>query len=233
MQISFISIQSSYAEAKLALFRGEICLEKVFKKDDRASSHLIPYIDELLKRNSLLLSDLAFMAVDKGPGAFTSLRVTITTVNGIGFTKKIPLIGVDGLDALSLDFLTQFQEANLLVAILNAYSNDVYYSINSREKTLEKGCKKIDKLLDEIKKKYSGEKIFFTGNGTILHKGLILEALGGCAEIPSQIQETASAETIGLIALKQFNQQSQPVYTIKPNYIKTQLFATRKPLFKK
>ena len=54
----------------------------------RASAQLLPLIDQLLVQHECELSDLDFIALDQGPGAFTSLRVVLTTINGIAFAQK-------------------------------------------------------------------------------------------------------------------------------------------------
>src|SRR5579862_7433876 len=96
----FISIEGCYTHVEVALFKNKTCIDSIVKNDVKASSHLIPYLDTLLKKNNVTLDDLSFIAIDQGPGAFTSLRVSIATVNGIAYAHKIPLIGVHGLDAL-------------------------------------------------------------------------------------------------------------------------------------
>ncbi|KKQ33352.1 MAG: Glycoprotease family protein [candidate division TM6 bacterium GW2011_GWF2_37_49] len=135
MQSKFLSIHGSYNGLDISLFSDQNLLENVSKIDLRASSGLIQAIDSLLTKHKLNFKDLNFIAVDKGPGAFTSLRVTLATVNGIAFDKKIPLIGISGLEALveqavaeNLDLI--IGEISIAVALLNAYNNDVYFLIS-------------------------------------------------------------------------------------------------------
>ncbi len=135
MSTYFISIQATHQHAQLALFQDTTCLEVFHDKDRKASSHLINHINALLGNHGITKKDLAFIAADKGPGAFTSLRVTIALLNGIGYTRTTPLIGVDGLAALACQMadsagqhmpaLQSFYSAPLL----NAYNGDVYYGL--------------------------------------------------------------------------------------------------------
>ena len=97
----FISIQGSYSQLQLSLFKGNSCLTLISETNKKASSLMVPLIEEMLKQHSLTLCDINFICADQGPGAFTSLRVTIATINGISFAQHIPLIGIDGLDALA------------------------------------------------------------------------------------------------------------------------------------
>lgn len=247
MNTTFLSIEGSYSNLELELFQGQKSIQKFSDNNLKASSTLILKIDSILKQNKFSLSDLDFIAVNQGPGAFTSLRVVISTVNGISFSTKIPLIGIDGLNALSLQALKEFdrkeEKPSILISLLNAYSNEVYFSVNKViENKLEKikpnGYQKIDLFLDEIKTLMSVhpvhpeqgriERILFTGNGTILHKELILEKLGNNAIFAEKTLETASSTQIGIMALEKYNQQKQKVFKLKPLYLKTQVFATKK-----
>ena len=240
MQSKFLSIHGSYNCLDISLFSDQNLLENVSKIDSRASSGLIPAIDLLLTNNKLQFKDLSFIAVDKGPGAFTSLRVTLATVNGIAFDKKIPLIGISGLEALveqpvadSLDLIKG--KTRIAVALLNAYNNDVYFLISkisdSGDKKLiiiEQSSQKIDDLLNKIKTDFENHKVFFCGQGTQLHEKLIREALGDQAIIPQHIQSFASSQTIGLMAYECWQKKENIVDQIDPLYLKTQYFAIKK-----
>lgn len=238
---NFLSIQGSYTDLEIALFKNSSCVSQIKEINKKASSLLVPYIEQILKENSLTLSDLNFICTDQGPGAFTSLRVTISTINGISFAKKIPLIGIDGLDALSQETLLNFIEKNpkespeILISLLNAYNNDVYFAINRiiDNQKLEltticdpaKGYKKIDILLDEISKKFHGTKILFTGNGAQVNKDLITESLKNSAIFyPLQ---TCSTNQIAKMALEFWNKKENLSYKLYPLYLKSQTFAVR------
>lgn len=229
----FISIQGSYNKLELALFENNNCLELIKEQNLKASSLFIPLLQELFKKNSVYLKNIQFIALDQGPGAFTSLRVTIATANGISFAGKIPLIGIDGLDALAQETLNEFSHdlPEILICILNAYNNDIYFSINKVDKQTkqievdDKGYKKIDLFLQEIQNKFKNKKILFTGNGIELHKNLILETLKN--EIQFSDLQTCSANQIAKMALEKWNQQKGLSFKLYPLYLKSQNFAIR------
>ncbi len=172
----WLGIQGSYKQLQIALFSQEhqkkqdpgsksltenqySCLETIIKNDTKASSHLVPYINDLLIKHNLTLENLDFIAIDKGPGAFTSLRVCIATVNGINFANNIPLVGIDGLEALYQETYNALEKKltktvatdpddtkeqitsptiDTIVCLLNAYNNDVYYLIRDIRDTQER-----------------------------------------------------------------------------------------------
>ena len=264
--INFISIQGSYNKLELAIFKNNKCLSLIREDNIKASSLLIPLITKILNENSLNISDIQFIAIDQGPGAFTSLRVAIATVNGISFANKIPLIGIDGLDALAQETLKNFLSnsnqtcPDILITLLNAYNNDVYFSINkpsphvrhpvrhsfidgvsfsdgvrlpaSHKATqdtvgsINKGYKKIDILLDEIKKAFSKKTILFSGNGAQLHRQKIEQIFKFNSNF-YVLQSVCSANQIASMALEKWNNKEDISFKLYPLYLKSQNFAIR------
>ncbi len=228
MKTTFVSIQGSYSQLQISLFQGSSCLQTIIKDDVKASSHLVPYLDELLANHSLSLKDLDFIAVDYGPGAFTSLRVIIATVNGISFASQKPLIAVDGLEALWQQTRDEqnISDDALLVCLLNAYNNDVYYLAQSGAGGI-KSCEKIDVVLEKLAER-SEQELLFVGNAVEMHADLIQEKLGDKKIQFIQNPPVASSEQIGSMALHNWESEKNTMLRIVPNYMKTQLFAIRK-----
>jgi len=238
----FISIEGCYTHVEVALFKNKISIDSIVKQDVKASSHLIPYLDTLLQKNSLTLDNLSFLAIDQGPGAFTSLRVSIATVNGIAYAHKIPLIGVHGLDALCHQTAKALinKTNTLIVCLLNAFNNDVYFSINKIQEDsiniLEKNCKKIDLVLQELQEFPDRSKftIVFTGNGAVLHQEIITQIFGKDS-FSSPLYTNCSAQTIAEMALEQWEENKNPENfpnSLAPHYMKTQEFSIKKNLAK-
>lgn len=236
-KIRYLAIQSSYQTTDIALFENHVCLEQRFFTDLKASSHLIPHLDSLIKAHHLALSDFHFITVDKGPGAFTTLRVTIATINGIAFAHTIPLIGVNGLEAVTYETIariTTLEKAPfpLIVTLLNAYNNDVYFMISSRENeaynVIESGCKKINFFLQDVLEQFPNQEFLFTGNASLLHKELIMELIPQKGVFIDPLINVASALTIGKLGFFDFQAHKNMSEKIAPNYIKTQLFSIKK-----
>lgn len=231
MSTYFLSIQGSYINVEIALFKDDHVLDTVLQQDVKASSHLVPFIDELLKKHNLALHDLSFIAVDKGPGAFTSLRVSIATVNGIAFARTVPLIGVDGLDCLARHALSQekeLQKNTVIVCLLNAFHSDAYFGLYDLDgRLLTKGCENIQLILEQIAADYASGSLFFTGNGAALHRELIVAAIPQ-AGFQEPLVMACPATAVGEFALERWKGGEQSCYKIEPNYLKTQVFTPQK-----
>ena len=59
------------------------------------ASLLTVFILDIFKEQGLKASDLDAVAVSKGPGSYTGLRIGVSTAKGIAFGSGIPLIGID------------------------------------------------------------------------------------------------------------------------------------------
>ncbi|MCF7800004.1 tRNA (adenosine(37)-N6)-threonylcarbamoyltransferase complex dimerization subunit type 1 TsaB [Candidatus Babeliales bacterium] len=243
INLNFLSLQASYSGLELSLYKNNILTKKIEENNRKASSILIPLIQDLLQEYDLKISDLNFICVDHGPGAFTSLRVAITTVNGISFAQKIPLIGIDGLDALSLQTFDLLQnkyknlKTNLLITLLNAYNDEVFFEIDKIENSsLEKielenfkeSYVKIDLFLEEIRNLFGGENILFSGNAATLHKNLIQNFFQNKAIFFPEILQVSSTEQIAKMAIEKYNSDKNFVYKLLPKYLKSQTFAIKK-----
>lgn len=59
------------------------------------ASLLTVFILDILKEQGLKTSDLDAVAVSKGPGSYTGLRIGVSTAKGIAYGSGIPLIGIE------------------------------------------------------------------------------------------------------------------------------------------
>lgn len=58
-------------------------------------------VDECVRMSGIALADLDAVAVGRGPGSYTSLRVGVSVAKGICYALNKPLIAVDTLHALA------------------------------------------------------------------------------------------------------------------------------------
>ncbi len=59
------------------------------------------FVDELLKETGIAPDDLSAVAVGKGPGSYTGLRIGVSFAKGLCYGLKKPLIAIGSLDALT------------------------------------------------------------------------------------------------------------------------------------
>lgn len=169
-----LALSGCFEEVKISLFQeNSLLIEKKLASRD-ASRLLVSEISQCLSILKKTLDDVAFFVIDRGPGAFTSLRVVIVSANSLALFKNIPLVGYCSLEELAL---TQQNIDNaLVVSILNAYGNQLFYSIfdTTSKSFLEKNiCSDLEDFFEKIKilqKNGIYSKIVFVGDGVVYFK---------------------------------------------------------------
>ncbi|MEE9363932.1 MAG: tRNA (adenosine(37)-N6)-threonylcarbamoyltransferase complex dimerization subunit type 1 TsaB [Cellulophaga sp.] len=101
------------------------------KEYDSASySHaeqLHNFILEALDGASLTLGDLNAIAVSKGPGSYTGLRIGVSAAKGLCFSLDIPLISIATLESMACQVKTT--NKNFIIPVLDARRMEVYSTV--------------------------------------------------------------------------------------------------------
>lgn len=100
--------------------------------DRSHASVLAVFIDEVMKEAGVSFKDLLAVAVSKGPGSYTGLRIGVSTAKGICYAMNIPLIAVNTLQAMSASYLFQFPDtpsSTLLLPMIDARRMEVYGAV--------------------------------------------------------------------------------------------------------
>ena len=126
-------IETATTSCSVALSEGGIVLavREVNERNIHAS-HITLFIEEVMESAKRHYSDLEAIAVSKGPGSYTGLRIGVSTAKGLCYALDIPLISVNTLESMAHGLLSQ--EANIdttayLVPMIDARRMEVYSSI--------------------------------------------------------------------------------------------------------
>ncbi|MEO6903634.1 MAG: tRNA (adenosine(37)-N6)-threonylcarbamoyltransferase complex dimerization subunit type 1 TsaB [Bacteroidia bacterium] len=82
---------------------GKLLALKELQGDYTHAENLTSFIEEVLSQAKLSLSQLDAIAISKGPGSYTGLRIGVSTAKGLCYALNKPLIAVDTLQHLSLN----------------------------------------------------------------------------------------------------------------------------------
>ena len=74
------------------------------------SEQLHIFIKEALQEASLSFSDLDAVAISKGPGSYTGLRIGVSAAKGLCFSLDIPLISIPTLKSMACQFNPKEEE---------------------------------------------------------------------------------------------------------------------------
>jgi tRNA threonylcarbamoyladenosine biosynthesis protein TsaB len=122
-----LTIATATPTGSVALTRGEELLgELILKPAGSHSDFLISAVDEILNRTGVVIEEIDAFAAVVGPGAFTGLRVGVSTIKGLGQATGKPVIPVSSLKTLAM----QAPDLDLPVcAMLDARKGEVYSAL--------------------------------------------------------------------------------------------------------
>ena len=114
-----------------------VCLQRAshqfFLRDDASvshSRHLLALIQQSLDDAELRLEQLDAIAIVKGPGSFTGLRIGIAVTQGLAFAHQIPVIAVSSLAVVALSsqkaFAKQAVAVDAVLATMDARMSELY-----------------------------------------------------------------------------------------------------------
>jgi tRNA threonylcarbamoyladenosine biosynthesis protein TsaB len=124
---------------------------------------LHPFIEDVCKQASVVLGELEAIAVSKGPGSYTGLRIGVSSAKGLCFALGIPLIAVDTLQALALKTSQQHPGFSVYQPMLDARRMEVYTARFSSSGEKISDTEAI--ILDQDYFETISERTAFSGNG--------------------------------------------------------------------
>ncbi|EDM45663.1 putative glycoprotease family exported protein [unidentified eubacterium SCB49] len=125
------------------------------------AENLHVFIEDVINQSSKKLSDLDAIAVSKGPGSYTGLRIGVSAAKGLCYALNIALISLETLDILA----QQVKEKSIIIPMLDARRMEVYSAVYNTDKKRIRDTQA--QILDEnsFSQQLSEGKITFIGDG--------------------------------------------------------------------
>ncbi len=164
-----LALDCSAKAASVALVKDGQLLAQYYQNSGLTHSRtLLPMVNNILANNELDLKSIDLIAVSKGPGSFTGLRIGIATVKGLCWGGNIPCRGVSTLESMAYNFV---HRQGLICCVMDARRNQVYNALfRSDGKALTRICNDRAISTAELSSQLSqlGEDVFLVGDGTDL-----------------------------------------------------------------
>ncbi len=93
----------------------------------RHTELMLPMVEDLLTCAGIRLADLDALAVDRGPGSFTGVRISAGVAQGLALAAELPVIPVSSL-AILAQGAVQNHGAEKILAVIDARMNEVYWA---------------------------------------------------------------------------------------------------------
>ena len=100
--MKILALDSSGMVASAAIIEDDVLIgEYSINHKKTHSQTLLPMLDEIVKMTETDLEDVDAIALAKGPGSFTGLRIGSATAKGLGLALNKPIVAVPTMDAIA------------------------------------------------------------------------------------------------------------------------------------
>ena len=212
---TILCIETSTTNCSVAIsIDGKIAAIK--EENNKQYSHaekLHLFIGDVLNEANIQKIQLDAIAVSKGPGSYTGLRIGVSSAKGLCFALDIPLISIPTLEALAYQVK---DNDGTIIPMLDARRMEVYSVVfNSNKKEVrETQAEVLDEtsFIDYLDK----NKVYFIGDGVDKFKNICTHKNAIFIE-----DKFPSANEIGCLAeLKHKKSDIENVAYFEPYYLK-------------
>lgn len=176
--MNLLAIDSSGLVAGAAVFKDDKMVSEFNVNNGKTHSQtLLPMIEEAVRCAGLTPADVDVIAISKGPGSFTGLRIGSATAKGMGLALGKPLAEVSTLEALAYNL---FGSESLVCPIMDARRSEVYTGVyefvnDDMKCVLDETACPLTELLEKLEK--LNRRVIFVGDGVAVYRKTIDEQL--------------------------------------------------------
>lgn len=128
------------------------------------------FIDEVFKISNIKPTEIDAVAVSKGPGSYTGLRIGVSSAKGICFALDKPLIAISTLESMAHQVKI---DDGFIIPMLDARRMEVYSAIYNSKLELQRAIKAEILTEESYSELLKTSKVYFIGNGVDKTKKLI------------------------------------------------------------
>ena len=213
-----LNIETSTEVCSVSLAQnGETLFQKESHEGLNHSKLLTVFIQELFEENNFEMSKLDAVAVSKGPGSYTGLRIGVSVAKGLCYGLNIPLIGIGSIESMGVHAAEESDKGDLLFCpMIDARRMEVYTALyNAKgEEVLPVSAEIIDE--NSFAEYLKDTQIVFFGNGAekckekIIHENALFD----------QTQHTSARFMQKLAETKYVNEEFEDLAYFEPFYLK-------------
>lgn len=211
-------IETATSSCSVALSEGgKVIAVREANERNIHASHITIFIDEVMKSSGKKYSELNAVAVSKGPGSYTGLRIGVSTAKGICYALNIPLLSVNTLDSMADGLLKthNISPTAYLIPMIDARRMEVYTGIYKTDLTVveEVNAKIVHQSSFD---RFQGTELILFGDGSEKFKELF--------SVQSNIKflnfENSAAHLASLSDKKLTNGEVENMAYFEPFYLK-------------
>lgn len=212
-----LHIETSTEVCSVSLARnGKTLFLKETQEGLNHSEMLTVFIEGIFAENKIEIRQLDAVAVSKGPGSYTGLRIGVSVAKGLCFGLGIPLISINSLEVLGVYAAENSTEEMLFCPMIDARRMEVYTALYGKNGEPLKPVTAEIVGGDFLARELQNHKILFVGNGAAKCKTHISSANAVFGR-----PEKTSAQFMQKLALEKYNKREfEDVAYFEPFYLK-------------
>ncbi len=124
----FLAMDTVFDQCSIAILdgEGEVLFSQTEKGKREQTRQILPMIDAALQASHLKLSDMQALIFNRGPGAFSGIRINTAVVQALSVAHDLPCVGVSSLQAIAQRAYQQYGLTHVYSA-LDARMQQVYF----------------------------------------------------------------------------------------------------------
>ena len=212
-----LHLETSTKQCSVALaHKGELLASRILLNESFSHSEKLHlFISEVLQEAKLKSADLDAVAVSKGPGSYTGLRIGVAAAKGLCFGLNIPLIALNALKILAQ--ASTEQNTDYIIPMMDARRMEVYTAVFDSRRNWVEDTSALVLSRDSFKELLKDQTVLVLGDGAQKFKELNPEIN---AVFPSEIFYPKAVDMTPL-AWEKFNSQAfESLAYFEPFYLK-------------
>lgn len=128
--MNLLAIETATEACSVALVHGETVIARSELAPRRHAERVLPMADDLLAEAGIGKHALDAIAVGRGPGAFTGVRLAVSLAQGMAMALDRPVVPVSSLAALALEAP---EDDTAILAVIDARMGEIYAACYRRD----------------------------------------------------------------------------------------------------
>jgi tRNA threonylcarbamoyladenosine biosynthesis protein TsaB len=129
--MNLLAIETATEACSVALIHGDELIARSEIAPRRHTELVLPMADALLAEAGIGRHALDAIAVGRGPGAFTGVRLAVSLAQGMALALDLPVITVSSLAALALE--APEEAGTAILAVIDARMGEIYAACYRRD----------------------------------------------------------------------------------------------------
>lgn len=148
----FLALDTVFGQCSVALVSatGEVLVNETKLGNREQTQQILPMVDAALTSAQVSLAQLTALVFNRGPGAFSGIRINTAVVQALSVAHDLPCVGISSLQILAQAAFEQYKIEHCY-AVHDARMQQVYLGeFNVRPQELNNAAATLPKIMQDV-----------------------------------------------------------------------------------